>query len=76
MVLLPTVLIGKSLSSLTVVGAPFMSTWYSNAPIFVVPAGRIRFCRVMALTTSSGESPFDCSAVVFRSTWTCRCLPP
>ena len=53
-----------------------MSTSYSRLPILEVPVGRIRFCALIALTTSSGDRPFDCSAVVFRSTCTWRCLPP
>src|SRR5947208_14263136 len=55
--------------SATVCGAALgMETSYSLGPIFEVPVGRIRFCRLIALTTSSADKPFDCNAVVFRST--------
>ncbi len=40
------------------VGLPLMSTSYSFDPIFAVPDGRIRFCALIALTTSSGDKPF------------------
>ena len=56
--------------------SPFISTWYSNGPIFAVPAGSIRFCEPMAFTTSTGDNPFDCKAAVSRSTCTCGILPP
>ena len=59
---------GRSFSPLIVVGLPFMSTLYSKAPIFAVPAGRMRFCALIAFTTSSGDSPFAWSAAVFKST--------
>ena len=55
---LPEVLIGRSFSSAVVSGLPFISTSYSYWPIFEVPEGRIRFCVLMALTTSLGAKPF------------------
>ena len=67
---------GRSFSSSSLSGALLVSTWYSKGPILAVPEGRIRFCAAMVLTTSAGESPFDCSAGRSRSTCTCRCLPP
>src|ERR1700757_5484289 len=53
-----------------------METSYSLEPILDVPVGRIRFCTLIALTTSSADSPFDCNSVVLRSTCTWRCFPP
>jgi len=35
-----------------------------------VPVGRIRFCTLMALTTSARTGPWTANAVVFRSTCT------
>ena len=55
---------------------PFMLTSYSNPPIFDVPPGRIRFCTLIALTTSVGDSDLAWSAAGSRSTWICGCLPP
>ncbi len=69
-------LIGRSFKPWTLVGLLLVSTAYSNAPILDVPEGRIRFCALIALTTSVGESPLDWSAARFRSTWIWRCLPP
>src|SRR5471032_1201888 len=57
-------------------GEPFMLTLNSVLPIFAVPDGRIRFCALMAVTTSVGVMPFACSAWVSRSTDTRRDLPP
>src|SRR5271155_2196467 len=76
MVVLPVVLIGNWFNSATVVGLLLVSTAYSKAPIFEVPEGRTRFCALIALTTSRGESPFDWSALVSRSTCPWRCFPP
>jgi len=59
----PTVY-GQIVQALIVSGLPFMSTLYSKAPIFAVPVGRMRFCALMAFTTSSGESPLAWSALV------------
>ena len=53
-----------------------MSHVYSMSPIFAVPAGRIRFCALIALTTSAGDRPLACSACGSRSTEICGCLPP
>ena len=36
-------------------GEPFIRTVYSVAPNFAVPDGRIRFCMLIALTTSAGD---------------------
>ena len=68
--------IGRSFNPSIVPGALLVSTAYSNWPIFAVPAGRIRFCALIALTTSEAERPRDCSAWRSRSTWICRGLPP
>ena len=69
------VLTGKSFSSATVCGLAFSST-YIPAPRFRVPEGRIRFCALIALTTSTGVRPLACSAAVSRSTKISRNLPP
>ena len=68
MVELAMVLTGRSFSSWIEFGLPFIFTLYSKVPIFAVPAGKMRFCALIAFTTSSGESPFACRAAVFRST--------
>src|SRR5438128_3087386 len=73
---LPTTLIGRSFSSVTVRGLAFIATSYSNSPIFAVPDGSTRFCWPRAVTTSVGDSPFDWSRRWSRSTMTWRCLPP
>src|SRR6266478_6057982 len=71
MVVPPIVLIGIRFKSVIVCGAALgMETSYSLDPILEVPVGRTKFCKLIAFTTSSGDSPFDCSAVVFRSTCT------
>ena len=49
---------GKSFSAAMVLGEPFIWTLYSVGPIFTDPAGRARFCELMALITSTGDSPF------------------
>ena len=72
----PWVRIGRSESPAMASGEPFMRTVYSVAPNLAVPAGRIRFCRLTALTTSAGDSPRACSAAVSMSTEISRCLPP
>ena len=57
----PIVLIGIRFRSAIVCGAALgMETSYSLGPIFDVPVGRIRFCALIALTTSSADRPFDC----------------
>src|SRR5262249_16831274 len=38
--------------------------------------GRIKFCKLMALTTSTGVKPLAWRAWVLISTATSRCLPP
>ena len=53
-----------------------MRTVYSVAPNLAVPDGRIRFCRLTALTTSAGARPRACSACMSRSTEISRFLPP
>ena len=53
-----------------------MRTVYSVAPNLAVPEGRIRFCRLTALTTSAGDRPRACSACMSRSTEISRFLPP
>ena len=71
MVVPPIVLIGIRFRSAIVCGAALgIETSYSLGPILDVPVGRIRFCTLIALTTSSADRPFDCNAVVFRSTCT------
>src|SRR5271156_1433143 len=71
-----TVLIGRSFSSAMVWGELFVSTSYSKEPILAVPEGTIKFWLLTAFTTSTGERPFDWSAVMLRSTMTFRCFPP
>jgi hypothetical protein len=61
MVEFPTTLTGRSFSSATVRGLPFMATSYSNSPILAVPDGSTMFCWPSAVTTSAGDSPFDWS---------------
>src|SRR5579864_4856691 len=46
----------------------FRKTLYSREPIFADPAGRIRFCALIASETSIGVKPLDCSAGISRST--------
>ncbi len=72
----PIVFTGRSFSAATVCVLPFICTLYSCVPIFAVPPGRIRFCALIAFTTSIGASPFACSARVSRSTTIWRILPP
>ena len=40
-----------------------MRTVYSVPPNLAVPEGRIRFCRLTALTTSAGDRPRACSCL-------------
>jgi hypothetical protein len=49
-------LIGRSFSAAIDDGALFKRTLYSCDPTFAVPPGRIRFCALMAVDTSAGES--------------------
>ncbi len=69
-------LIGRSFSSSTVFGLPFMLTLYSKVPIFAVPPGSTRFWALTALTTSLGDRPLACKAAELMSTITWRTLPP
>jgi hypothetical protein len=71
-----TVRIGRSLRPAIASGEPFMRTPYSVAPNLAVPEGRIRFCVLIAFTTSDGDRPRACSAWVSRSTEISRFLPP
>ena len=57
-------------------GDPFISTLNSVVPILTVPEGSTRFCEEIAVMTSVGERPFDCSAGMSRFTETWRCFPP
>ena len=75
-VALPAVRTGRSPRPAMASGEPFMRTVYSVAPNFAVPEGRIRFCTLMAFTTSAGDSPRACSAAMSRSTEMSRFLPP
>ena len=50
--------IGMSLIAWIASGLEFRWTVYSRIPILAVPAGRIRFCALMAPATSVGESPW------------------
>ncbi len=70
------VLTGIALSWAMVPGVPLSATAYSEASIFCVPAGRIRFCALTALTMSVGVRPCASSFCVSRSTVICRLLPP
>src|SRR6185437_279677 len=49
---------------------------YSVGPTFAVPPGKIRFCALMAATTSCGARFFAFSAGKFRSTEITRVFPP
>ena len=71
-----SVFTGRSFSSSMVRVLPFISTWYSSGPSLTVPEGRMRFSALTAFTTSSGDSPFACSAGESMSTETSRTLPP
>ncbi len=53
---------GRSLSAAMVVGALFISTWYSSEPILTVPEGVIRVWAFTALTMSVGDSPCACKS--------------
>jgi len=57
-------------------GLAFISTAYSVEPIFAVPVGTIRFCAVIAFTTSVGDRLRSCSLRVSMSIMIWRCLPP
>jgi hypothetical protein len=59
---------GSSFKPATASGEPLILTEYSVPPNLAVPEGRIRFWVLMALTTSMGARPRDCSAGVSRST--------
>src|ERR1700712_637745 len=72
----PAVRTGRSLRAAMVSVEPLRGTVYSVEPNLAVPEGRIRFCRLMALTTSDGERPRACSARVSRSTEITGLLPP
>ena len=72
-----TTWIGRSFSSSIVCGLALMRTSYSNAPIFELPAGRIRFCaadRVDHVERRQALRP--AARRGSRSTWICGCLPP
>jgi hypothetical protein len=69
-------LIGRLFRPSTVSGLLLTRTLYSRAPILAVPVGRIRFCALIAFTTSLGASPVALSARGSRSTMICRGLPP
>jgi hypothetical protein len=75
-VLPPAVRTGMSLRPLMASGEAFNLTLYSVSPSLAVPEGRIRFCALMALTTSEGARPRDCIACMSRSTEITRILPP
>ena len=57
-------------------GALLSCTVYSNAPIFCVPTGVIRFWLANALATSCPDSPRACIASESISIRICRVLPP
>ena len=42
------------------VGLAFSNTWFSRLPIFKVPEGKIRFCALIAFTTSTAEVSSIC----------------
>jgi hypothetical protein len=48
----------------------------TKSPIFTVPEGTTWFCWANAVTTSAGDSPFDCSKRLFKLTVTWAYLPP
>ena len=43
-------------------GLAFSATFQSNLPSFWSPAGNIRFCTVIVLTTSSADTLWACMA--------------
>ena len=59
-----------------VAGVALVRTVYCVSPIFAVPDGRVRFCALTALTTSSGVNPLARSLDGSRSTMIWRYLPP
>ena len=67
---------GMSLSASIVGGIALVRTVYSVLPIFSSPPGRVRFCALTALTTSSGVRPLASSFVGSMSTMIWRYLPP
>ncbi len=71
-----TVRIGRSLSAAMVSVEPLRRNVYSVAPNLAVPDGRIRFCTFSAATTSAGDRPRACIALVSRSIETSLDLPP
>src|SRR4051812_36648339 len=71
-----TTLTGRLFRSSRIDGVPFTSTLYSVEPIFVVPEGRMRFCTLMAFTTSWPVIPLAFSAWRSRSTETTFVRPP
>ena len=72
----PTVRTGILLSSAMLGGDEFSDTLNSVSPIFVVPAGSVRFCVVMALMMSEEVIPLASKACGSISTDTARTLPP
>ena len=64
------------MSSSNTRGLVFSSMSYSVAPIFALPAGRTRFCALIAFTTSCAVRFSALSAFMFRSTDTNRVFPP
>src|ERR1700723_3104012 len=67
---------GRSLIWFKSVGLALSATFQSNLPILASPAGRMRFCAEMALTTSSAETLWACMACWSRSTCAWGILPP
>ena len=70
------VLTGSSFKPAIVLGELFKDTAYSDSSNFVVPDGSIKFCRLIALTTSDGPNPLDCNSLLLISTDTTLIFPP
>ena len=57
-----TFLTGRSLILSSTTGLALSATFQSNLPSFSSPAGRMRFCAEMVLTTSSADTLWACIA--------------
>ncbi len=71
-----TTLTGMSFNWSMLEGVALVRTAYWVLPILAVPDGRVRFCALTALTTSSGVRPRATSFAGSRSTMIWRYLPP
>ena len=55
-------LTGRSLILSSTIGLALSATFQSNFPTFSSPAGKMRFCTEMVLTTSSADTLWACMA--------------